>query len=487
MSNTGTIVQVIGAVIDADFSKASKLPEIYNALEVTYPLNGVETKLVLEVQQHLGDGWVRAVSMSTSDGLKRGLTLTDTGKAIAVPVGKQVLGRIFNVTGDLVDENVPLANPENRSPIHRAAPLLTEQSVSTEVLPTGIKVIDLICPLLKGGKGGMFGGAGVGKTVVIMELINNIALAHGGFSVFAGVGERTREGNDLYWEMIESGVIATEKDEHGHVKVDDKGNPVLTEGSKVALCYGQMNEPPGARLRVALSALTMAEHFRDQDNQDVLLFVDNIFRFSQAGSEVSALLGRTPSAVGYQPTLSEEMASLQERITSTNKGSITSIQAVYVPADDLTDPAPANTFAHLDATVVLERSLAEQALFPAVDPLASTSKALAPEVVGEEHYRVARGVQQTLQRYKDLQDIIAILGMDELSDADKLTVFRARKIQRFLTQPFFVAQIFTNVPGALVSLADTVKGFGEIIDGKWDDVPEGNFYMKAGIDTVSRD
>jgi F-type H+-transporting ATPase subunit beta len=487
MSNQGTIVQVIGAVIDADFSKASKLPEIYNALEVSYPLNGVETKLVLEVQQHLGDGWVRAVSMSTSDGLKRGMTLVDTGKPIAVPVGKQVLGRIFNVTGDLVDENVPLENASLRAPIHRAAPSLTEQSAATEILPTGIKVIDLICPLLKGGKGGMFGGAGVGKTVVIMELINNIAKAHGGFSVFAGVGERTREGNDLYWEMIESGVIATEKDENGHIKLDEKGNPVLTEGSKVALCYGQMNEPPGARLRVALSALTMAEHFRDQDNQDVLLFVDNIFRFSQAGSEVSALLGRTPSAVGYQPTLSEEMASLQERITSTTKGSITSIQAVYVPADDLTDPAPANTFAHLDATVVLERSLAEQALFPAVDPLASTSKALAPEVVGTEHYRVARGVQQILQRYKDLQDIIAILGMDELSDADKLTVFRARKIQRFLTQPFHVAEIFTNVPGALVSLEDTVRGFAEIIDGKWDDVPEGNFYMKAGIDTVSRD
>ncbi|BCX47891.1 ATP synthase subunit beta [Haloferula helveola] len=487
MSNQGTIVQVIGAVVDADFSKATKLPEIYNALEVSYELNGEPTTLVLEVQQHLGDGWVRAVSMSTSDGLKRGMSLVDTGKPIAVPVGKQVLGRIFNVTGDLVDENVPLPNPDLRSPIHRPAPLLTEQSATEEILPTGIKVIDLICPLVKGGKGGLFGGAGVGKTVVIMELINNIAKAHGGFSVFAGVGERTREGNDLYWEMIESGVIATEKDEKGHPKLDEKGNPVIADGSKVALCYGQMNEPPGARLRVALSALTMAEHFRDEDGQDVLLFVDNIFRFSQAGSEVSALLGRTPSAVGYQPTLSEEMASLQERIASTNKGSITSIQAVYVPADDLTDPAPANTFAHLDATVVLERSLAEQALFPAVDPLASTSKALAPEVVGEEHYRVARGVQQVLQRYRDLQDIIAILGMDELSDEDKLSVFRARKIQRFLTQPFHVAEIFTNVPGALVSMEDTVKGFAEILDGKWDDVAEGNFYMKAGIDTVSRD
>ena len=486
MSNQGTIVQVIGAVVDADFSKASSLPAIFNALEVRFTVNGAATYIVLEVQQHLGDGWVRAVAMSSTDGLKRGLTITDTGAPISVPVGKQILGRIFNVTGDLVDENVPLADVNMRSPIHRPAPLLTEQSANTEILVTGIKVIDLICPLLKGGKGGMFGGAGVGKTVVIMELINNIAKAHGGFSVFAGVGERTREGNDLYWEMIESGVIATEKDEHGHIKLNATGTPVLAEGSKVALCYGQMNEPPGARLRVALSALTMAEHFRDQDNQDVLLFVDNVFRFSQAGSEVSALLGRTPSAVGYQPTLSEEMATLQERITSTNKGSITSIQAVYVPADDLTDPAPANTFAHLDATVVLERSLAEQALFPAVDPLASTSKALAPEVVGEEHYRVARGVQQVLQRYKDLQDIIAILGMDELSDEDKLTVFRARKLQRFLTQPFHVAEIFTNVPGALVSLEETVKGFAEILDGKWDDVPEGNFYMKGGIETVSR-
>ncbi|MDP0492061.1 MAG: F0F1 ATP synthase subunit beta [Verrucomicrobiota bacterium JB023] len=486
MSNQGTIVQVIGAVVDADFSKASKLPDIYNALEVTYNPGGGDITLTLEVQQHLGDGWVRAVAMSSSDGLKRGMTLVDTGKPIAVPVGNQVLGRIFNVTGELVDENDPLPEPDKTSPIHRPAPNFTEQSANTEVLPTGIKVIDLICPLLKGGKGGMFGGAGVGKTVVIMELINNIAKAHGGFSVFAGVGERTREGNDLYWEMIESGVIETEKDENGHPKVRDNGTPILKEGSKVALCYGQMNEPPGARLRVALSALTMAEYFRDEQNQDVLLFVDNIFRFSQAGSEVSALLGRTPSAVGYQPTLSEEMAGLQERITSTNKGSITSIQAVYVPADDLTDPAPANTFAHLDATVVLERSLAEQALFPAVDPLASTSKALAPEVVGEEHYRVARGVQQVLQRYKDLQDIIAILGMDELSDEDKLTVFRARKIQRFLTQPFHVAEIFTNVPGVLCSIEDTVKGFAEILDGKHDDVPEGNFYMKAGIDSVEK-
>ena len=487
MSNQGTIVQVIGAVVDVDFSAADQLPEIYNALEVNYQLFGEDTKLVLEVQQHLGDGWVRGVAMSTTEGLKRGLSVADTGQPIAVPVGKQILGRIFNVTGDVVDENaLDLEDENKRSPIHRAAPTLEEQASSAEVLPTGIKVIDLICPLLKGGKGGMFGGAGVGKTVVIMELINNIAKAHGGYSVFAGVGERTREGNDLYWEMIESGVISCEKDSNGHPKIDENGNPVLADGSKVALCYGQMNEPPGARLRVALSALTMAEHFRDEDNSDVLLFVDNIFRFSQAGSEVSALLGRTPSAVGYQPTLSEEMAGLQERITSTKKGSITSIQAVYVPADDLTDPAPANTFDHLDATVVLERSLAEQALFPAVDPLASTSAALAPEIVGEDHYKVARGVQLVLQRYKDLQDIIAILGMDELSDEDKLTVFRARKIQRFLTQPFHVAEVFTNVPGVLCSIEDTVKGFAEILDGKHDSVPESNFYMKAGIDSVDK-
>jgi len=487
MSNQGIIVQVIGAVVDVDFSAADQLPEIYNALEVNYQLFGEDTKLVLEVQQHLGDGWVRGVAMSTTEGLKRGLSVADTGQPIAVPVGKQILGRIFNVTGDVVDENaLDLEDENKRSPIHRAAPTLEEQASSAEVLPTGIKVIDLICPLLKGGKGGMFGGAGVGKTVVIMELINNIAKAHGGYSVFAGVGERTREGNDLYWEMIESGVISCEKDSNGHPKIDENGNPVLADGSKVALCYGQMNEPPGARLRVALSALTMAEHFRDEDNSDVLLFVDNIFRFSQAGSEVSALLGRTPSAVGYQPTLSEEMAGLQERITSTKKGSITSIQAVYVPADDLTDPAPANTFAHLDATVVLERSLAEQALFPAVDPLASTSAALAPEIVGEDHYKVARGVQLVLQRYKDLQDIIAILGMDELSDEDKLTVFRARKIQRFLTQPFHVAEVFTNVPGVLCSIEDTVKGFAEILDGKHDSVPESNFYMKAGIDSVDK-
>jgi F-type H+-transporting ATPase subunit beta len=488
MSNVGTIVQIIGAVIDADFSNAANIPSIYSALEVSYDFQGNKTKLVLEVQSHLGDGWVRAVAMSTSDGLKRGMQITDTGGPITVPVGAQVLGRIFNVTGDLVDENVPLPDATKRSAIHRPAPKLVDQASSTEILETGIKVVDLVCPFLKGGKVGAFGGAGVGKTVVIMELINNIALGHGGYSVFAGVGERTREGNDLYWEMIESGVIAVETDDKGHPILNDDGTPQLkAEGSKVALVYGQMNEPPGARLRVALSALSMAEYFRDEEGQDVLLFVDNIFRFSQAGSEVSALLGRTPSAVGYQPTLAEEMAGLQERITSTTKGSITSLQAVYVPADDLTDPAPANTFAHLDATVVLERSLAEQALFPAVDPLASSSKALSPETVGERHYKVARGVQGVLQRYKDLQDIIAILGMDELSDEDKMSVFRARKIQRFLTQPFFVGEVFTNVPGVYVALEDTIEGFEQILDGKWDSVPESNFYMKGSIDKVSRD
>ena len=467
MSNKGTIVQVIGAVIDADFSKADKLPAIYNALEVTYELYGKESTLVLEVQQHLGDGWVRAVAMSTSDGLKRGVEITDTGAPISVPVGPGVLGRIFNVTGDAVDERGPVTH-DKKYPIHRPAPALVDQATSAEILETGIKVIDLICPFTKGGKVGAFGGAGVGKTVVIMELINNIAKGHGGYSVFAGVGERTREGNDLYEEMSEAGVI------------DQKD----LSKSKVALVYGQMNEPPGARLRVALSALAMAEYFRDEEGQDVLLFVDNVFRFSQAGSEVSALLGRTPSAVGYQPTLSEEMAMLQERITSTHKGSITSFQAVYVPADDLTDPAPANTFAHLDSTVVLERSLAELGIYPAVDPLSSVSNALSPEIVGEEHYRVARGVQNVLQRYKDLQDIIAILGMDELSDEDKLIVFRARKIQRFLSQPFHVAEIFTGTKGEYVSIEDTVKGFDEILEGKHDAVPESNFYMKGGLDTV---
>ncbi|MGY8641840.1 MAG: F0F1 ATP synthase subunit beta [Verrucomicrobiales bacterium] len=469
MSNVGNIVQVIGPVVDADFSKADNLPEIYNALVVEYDLNGEATKTVFEVQQHLGDGWVRAVAMSSTEGLKRGMDLTNTGAPISVPVGAQVLGRIFNVTGDVVDGRGEV-NATKRYPIHRPAPALVDQATSTEILATGIKVIDLICPFTKGGKVGAFGGAGVGKTVIIMELINNIAKQHGGYSLFAGVGERTREGNDLYWEMSDAKVI-------------DQDN---LANSKVALVYGQMNEPPGARLRVALSALAMAEYFRDEENQDVLLFVDNIFRFSQAGAEVSALLGRTPSAVGYQPTLSSEMAQLQERITSTKSGSITSFQAVYVPADDLTDPAPANTFAHLDATVVLERSLSELGIYPAVDPLASTSNALAPDVVGEEHYRVARGVQSVLQRYKDLQDIIAILGMDELNPDDKLAVFRARKIQKFLSQPFTVAQVFTGIEGQQVAVEDTVRSFAEVLDGKHDDVPENNFYMKGGIDTVEK-
>jgi F-type H+/Na+-transporting ATPase subunit beta len=486
MSNIGKIVQVIGPVVDVDFSASGKLPEIYNALEITLDFGGKTQRLVCEVQSHLGDGWVRSVSMISTDGLKRGMDVLDTGGPITVPVGEEVLGRIFNVTGDAVDDQ-PTPKTAKRYGIHRKAPPLTDQNPSAQILETGIKVIDLICPFTKGGKVGAFGGAGVGKTVVIMELINNIAKGHGGFSVFAGVGERTREGNDLYWEMIESGVIATEKDDKGHAKKDDKGRPVLAAGSKVALVYGQMNEPPGARLRVALSALSMAEYFRDEKNQDVLFFVDNVFRFSQAGSEVSALLGRTPSAVGYQPTLAAEMGAMQERITSTKSGSITSFQAVYVPADDLTDPAPANTFAHLDSTVVLERSLAELGIYPAVDPLASVSKALAPDIVGEEHYRVARGVQRVLQRYKDLQDIIAILGMDELSDEDKLTVFRARKLQRFLSQPFTVAEIFTGTKGEYVSVKDTVRGFAEILDGKHDSVPEANFYMKGGIDSVKKD
>ncbi|MDZ4403514.1 F0F1 ATP synthase subunit beta [Prosthecobacter sp.] len=486
MSNIGKIVQVIGPVVDVDFSATGNLPAIYNALEINFEQVGKPVRLICEVQSHLGDGWVRSISMISTDGLKRGMDVTDTGGPITVPVGEEVLGRIFNVTGDAVDDQ-PSPKTEKRYGIHRKAPALTDQNPSAQILETGIKVIDLICPFTKGGKVGAFGGAGVGKTVVIMELINNIAKGHGGFSVFAGVGERTREGNDLYWEMIESGVIATEKDDKGHPKKDDKGRPVLAPGSKVALVYGQMNEPPGARLRVALSALSMAEYFRDEKNQDVLFFVDNVFRFSQAGSEVSALLGRTPSAVGYQPTLAAEMGAMQERITSTKTGSITSFQAVYVPADDLTDPAPANTFAHLDSTVVLERSLAELGIYPAVDPLSSVSKALAPDIVGEEHYRVARGVQRVLQRYKDLQDIISILGMDELSDDDKLTVFRARKLQRFLSQPFTVAEIFTGTKGEYVSVKDTIKGFAEILDGKHDSVPEANFYMKGGIDSVKKD
>src|SRR5437867_1892328 len=463
--NRGTIVQVVGPVVDVEFPDT--LPGIYHALTVEYKVQDQTARLTLEVQQHLGDHWVRTVSMSGTEGLKRGYEVIDTGAPISVPVGDGVMGRVFDVCGNPVDERGPVT-AEKYYPIHRAPPPLVDQSTSPQVLATGIKVIDLICPFLKGGKVGAFGGAGVGKTVVIMELINNIAKLHGGVSVFAGVGERTREGNDLYHEMSEADVIKQKN---------------LSE-SKIALVYGQMNEPPGARLRVALSGLAITEYFRDEKNQDVLLFIDNIFRFSQAGSEVSALLGRTPSAVGYQPTLAAEMGDLQERITSTKKGSITSFQAVYVPADDLTDPAPATTFAHLDATIVLERSIAELGIYPAVDPLASTSKALAPEIVGEEHYDVASGVQRVLQRYKDLQDIIAILGMDELSPEDKVTVQRARKIQRFLSQPFHVAEVFTGYKGEYVPVEETVRGFKEILEGKHDDVPEQNFYMKGNIDMI---
>jgi F-type H+/Na+-transporting ATPase subunit beta len=463
--NTGKIVKVLGPVVDVEFPGA--LPGIYNALIVDCKIQNQPTRLTLEVQQHLGDKCVRAISMSGTEGLKRGFEVTDSGHPISMPVGECVMGRVFDVTGNPVDERGPV-KAEKYYPIHREPPPLVEQSTSPQLLPTGIKVIDLICPFLKGGKVGAFGGAGVGKTVVIMELINNIAKLHGGVSVFAGVGERTREGNDLYHEMSQAGVINQEN---------------LSE-SKIALVYGQMNEPPGARLRVALAGLAITEYFRDEKNQDVLLFIDNIFRFSQAGSEVSALLGRTASAVGYQPTLAAEMGALQERITSTKKGSITSFQAVYVPADDLTDPAPATTFAHLDATIVLERAIAELGIYPAVDPLASTSRALAPEIVGQEHYDTARGVQKVLQRYKDLQDIIAILGMDELSPDDKVTVFRARKIQRFLSQPFSVAQVFTGREGKQVPVAQTVRGFKEILEGKHDDVPEGNFYMKGPIEEI---
>ncbi len=464
--NKGKIVQIIGPVVDIEFP--DNLPAIYNALTVSYEVQGQgKTNLTLEVSQHLGDNWVRAVAMSTTEGLKRGYEVVDTGKPISVPVGDGVMGRVLDVTGSPVDERGPVV-AEKYYPIHRQAPLLVDQSTSPQILTTGIKVIDLICPFLKGGKVGAFGGAGVGKTVVIMELINNIAKLHGGVSVFAGVGERTREGNDLYHEMAEAEVIKLKE----------------LNKSRIALVYGQMNEPPGARLRVALSGLAITEFFRDERNQDVLLFVDNIFRFSQAGSEVSALLGRTPSAVGYQPTLAAEMGNLQERITSTTKGSITSFQAVYVPAYDLTDPAPATTFAHLDATIVLERSIAELGIFPAVDPLASTSRALAPEFVGAEHYAVARGVQKVLQRYKDLQDIIAILGLDELSPEDKLTVSRARKIQKFLSQPFTVAQQFTGREGKQVPVAETVRAFKEILEGKHDEVPENNFYMKGSIDEI---
>lgn len=466
MSNIGKIVQVIGAVVDVQFD-ADKIPEIYNALEVSLKVEGKTTRLVLEVQQHLYEGLVRAVAMSSSEGLCRGMEVIDTGKPISVPVGKGVLGRILNVLGEPVDNRGPIEAEDHLS-IHRNPPSLLEQSTEAKILETGIKVIDLICPFIKGGKVGAFGGAGVGKTVVIMELIQNIAMAHGGFSVFSGVGERSREGNDLYKEMTEAKVIDIEH----------------PENSKVALVYGQMNEPPGARMRVGLTGLTIAEYFRDVYNQDVLLFIDNIFRFSQAGSEVSALLGRSPSATGYQPTLSQEMGALQERITSTKKGSITSFQAVYVPADDLTDPAPANTFAHLDSTVVLDRRIASLGIYPAVDPLASGSQALDPAIVGEEHFTTARRVQSVLQRYKDLQDIIAILGIDELSPEDKLTVARARKIQKFLSQPFHVAEVFTGFKGKYVKTEDCVKGFKKILDGEVDDIPENAFYMKGTIEEV---
>ena len=456
--NIGIITQVTGAVVDVSFEK--DLPAILNALEVEHE----GSKLVLEVAQHLGENSVRTIAMDTTDGLVRGKQVLDTGNPISVPVGKETLGRILNVVGEPVDQRGPIKSKTTAS-IHQPAPEFVEQSTETEILVTGIKVVDLLAPYSKGGKVGLFGGAGVGKTVILMVFLNNIAREHGGFSVFAGVGERTREGNDLYNEMIEGGVI------------DIKGKK-----SKVALVYGQMNEPPGARARVGLTGLTLAEHFRDKEGQDVLLLVDNIFRFTQAGSEVSALLGRIPSAVGYQPTLSTDMGALQERITTTKKGSITSVQAIYVPADDLTDPAPATSFAHLDATTVLSRSLAELGIYPAVDPLDSTSRILDPTIVGDEHYQVARKIQEVLQSYKSLQDIIAILGMDELSEEDKLTVSRARKIQRFLSQPFFVAEVFTGTPGKFVKLEDTIKGFKSIVDGEHDNIPESAFYMVGTIE-----
>ena len=456
--NKGYISQVLGVVVDVVFP--DKVPDILNALEV---MNG-DKKLILEVAQQLGENAVRTIAMDVTDGLFRGQEVVDTGRMIEVPVGRQMLGRIINVIGEPVDERGPI-NSDIKYPIHRSAPEFVEQSTESEILVTGIKVVDLLAPYAKGGKIGLFGGAGVGKTVLIEELINNIAKAHGGFSVFAGVGERTREGNDLYHEMIESGVIDPEGDK-----------------SKAALVYGQMNEPPGARARVALTGLTLAEYFRDVEHQDVLLFVDNIFRFTQAGSEVSALLGRTPSAVGYQPTLATDMGELQERITSTVKGSITSVQAIYVPADDLTDPAPATSFSHLDATTVLNRKISELGIYPAVDPLDSTSRMLSPLIVGEEHYRVAREVQRILQTYKSLQDIIAIMGMDELSEEDKLVVARARKIQKFLSQPFHVAEVFTGLKGKFVDLADTIKGFGAIIAGECDQLPESAFYMVGTIE-----
>ncbi|MCI6642247.1 MULTISPECIES: F0F1 ATP synthase subunit beta [Campylobacter] len=454
----GIISQVMGPVVDVDFK--DYLPKINEAIEVKYDVEGIQKRLVLEVAAHLGDNKVRTIAMDMSDGLRRGLEAEALGTPISVPVGKKVLGRIFNVTGDLIDEGEP-EDFETRWSIHRDPPSFEDQSTKSEIFETGIKVVDLLAPYAKGGKVGLFGGAGVGKTVIIMELIHNVAFKHSGYSVFAGVGERTREGNDLYNEMKESGVL-----------------------DKVALTYGQMNEPPGARNRIALTGLTMAEYFRDELGLDVLMFIDNIFRFSQSGSEMSALLGRIPSAVGYQPTLASEMGKLQERITSTKKGSITSVQAVYVPADDLTDPAPATVFAHLDATTVLNRSIAEKGIYPAVDPLNSTSRMLDPQIVGEEHYKIARGVQAVLQKYKDLQDIIAILGMDELSEEDKLVVERARKIEKYLSQPFFVAEVFTGSPGKYISLEDTIAGFKGILEGKYDDLPENAFYMVGSIDEV---
>ena len=463
-NNVGRVSQVIGAVVDVTFE--DKLPAILSALETTNQGN----RLVLEVAQHLGENTVRTIAMDSTEGLTRGQGVTDTGQQIRVPVGPATLGRILNVVGDPIDERGPV-NATTHMPIHAKAPEFIDQSTESAILVTGIKVIDLLAPYAKGGKIGLFGGAGVGKTVLIQELINNIAKGHGGTSVFAGVGERTREGNDLYHEFLDAGVIAKDAD----------GNP-QSEGSKVALVFGQMNEPPGARARVALSGLTNAEYFRDVEGQDVLFFVDNIFRFTQAGSEVSALLGRIPSAVGYQPTLSTDMGALQERITSTNKGSITSVQAVYVPADDLTDPAPATSFAHLDATTNLNRAISELGIYPAVDPLDSVSRVLEPRIVGQDHYDTARAVQQTLQKYKSLQDIIAILGMDELSEEDKLTVSRARKIQRFLSQPFHVAEVFTNIPGKFVQLEDTVRSFKAVVNGEYDHLPEAAFYMVGGID-----
>src|ERR1700754_4888031 len=462
-NNSGSITQVLGAVVDVKFD--GDLPAILNALEV----DNKGKRLVLEVAQHIGESTVRCIAMDSTAGLVRGQKATDTGASIRMPVGPATLGRIMNVIGEPVDERGPITTPDNL-PIHRAAPAFVDQSTETQILVTGIKVVDLLAPYSKGGKVGLFGGAGVGKTVLIMELINNVAKAHGGYSVFAGVGERTREGNDLYHEMIESGV-----------NKDPKKNNGSTAGSKCALVYGQMNEPPGARARVGLSGLTVAEHFRDQ-GQDVLFFVDNIFRFTQAGSEVSALLGRIPSAVGYQPTLATDMGALQERITTTQKGSITSVQAIYVPADDLTDPAPATSFAHWDATTVLSRAISEKGIYPAVDPLDSTSRMLSPLVVGEDHYNTARMVQQVLQKYKSLQDIIAILGMDELSEEDKIAVARARKIERFLSQPFHVAEVFTGSPGKFVDLADTIKGFRAICEGKYDHLPEAAFYMVGTIE-----